>query len=309
MKTNLLSSIVLIVSCHFFMSAQQTDNALESELAELIKTFEGDVGIYVYNLKTQKEAAINADTIFPTASIVKVPILIEVFNQIKAGKFHLNDTLIYDAKRVYGGSGVMQFYKDSTVTDLRTLVSLMITMSDNTTSLWCQELVGGGLTINKTMANLGLAHTRVNSRTEGRTQDWETYGWGQTTPREMASLLIKMRNRTLVDAAASDEMYRIMSNSFYTDYSVSQIPPHVQTAAKQGMVDQSRSELVMVNAPSGDYVFYIATKNNTDASWKFDNKAWKLQRTISSYLWKYFEPESDWKPAAGFTDLVKGIKY
>lgn len=54
---------------------------------------------------------------------------------------------------------------------------------------------------------------------------------------------------------ASDEMYRMMTNSFYTNYALSQIPPYVQTAAKQGMVDKSRSELVMVNAPHGDYVF------------------------------------------------------
>lgn len=304
-----LFAFTLFFSCNLLLTAQQTDNKLEKGLSELVKNFEGDVGIYVYNLKTGKEAAINADTIFPTASIVKVPILIEVFNQIKMGNLHLNDSLVYGAKREYGGSGVMQFFKDSTVTDLRTLASLMITMSDNTTSLWCQELVGGGVVINKTMADLDLEHTRVNSRTEGRTKDWETYGWGQTTPREMASLLVKMRQRTLVDAASSDEMYRIMSNSFYTDYSLSQIPPNVQTAAKQGMVNKSRSELVMVNAPSGDYVFYIATKNNADESWSFDNKAWELQRQISAYLWQYFEPESDWKPAQGFVELVKGLRY
>lgn len=309
MKSVVLFTLILILSFNNLLNAQQTDKHLENALQDLVKDFEGDVGIYVYNLKTNQEAAVNADTIFPTASVVKVPILIEVFNQINSGKLHLKDTLVYDAKRKYGGSGLMQFYKDSTVTDLRTLASLMITVSDNTTSLWCQELVGGGAVINKTMADLGLAHTRVNSRTEGRSKDWETYGWGQTTPREMASLLVKMRNRTLVDAASSDEMYRIMSNSFYTDYSLSQIPPYVQTAAKQGMVNKSRSELVMVNAPSGDYVFYIATKNNADESWEFDNKAWQLQRTISAYLWRYFEPESDWKPASGFVDLVTGLRY
>lgn len=308
MKTA-VCSLILFFSCTIFIMAQQTDKKLEKDLTELVKNFDGDVGIYVYNLKTQKEAGVNADTIFPTASVVKVPILVEVFNQIKLGNLHLNDSLVYDAERAYGGSGLMQFYKDSTTTDLRTLASLMITVSDNTTSLWCQELVGGGAVINQTMADLGLVHTRVNSRTEGRTKDWEKYGWGQTTPREMASLLVKMRQRTLVDAAASDEMYRIMSNSFYTDYSLSQIPPYIQTAAKQGMVNASRSELVMVNAPHGDYVFYIATKNNTDESWGFDNKAWQLQRDISAYLWRYFEPESDWKPASGFSDLVKGLRY
>lgn len=309
MKPVLLCSLFLFFSCNHFLTAQKTDKKLETGLTELVKEFEGDVGIYVYHLKTKKEAGISSDTIFPTASIVKVPILIEVFKQIKTGKLHLNDTLVYDVKRVYGGSGLMQFYKDSTVTDLRTLASLRITMSDNTTALWCQELAGGGSAINKTMAELGLVHTRVNSRTEGRTKDREKYGWGQTTPREMVSLLVKMRKRVLVDGASSDEMYRLMTNSFYTDYSLSQIPPYIQTAAKQGMVDESRSELAMVNAPHGDYAFYIATKNNKDESWGFDNKAWQLQRIVSAYLWHYFEPRSDWRPAPEFVDLVNGLSH
>ncbi|WP_150451176.1 serine hydrolase [Arenibacter lacus] len=291
------------------LTAQQTDKNLQNGLRELVNNFKGEVGVYVYHTNRNTEAAINADTIFPTASIVKVPILIGIFDKINNGELSLNDPLVYDAKRAYGGAGLMQFYKDSTQTDLRTLVSLMITMSDNTTSLWCQELAGGGESINALMDNLGLQYTRVNSRTQGRTKDWEKYGWGQTTPREMASLLIKIRNRNLISEASSDEMYRLLSNSFYTDYSLSQIPPFIQTAAKQGMVNQSRSELVMVNAPTGDYVFYIATKNNNDTSWGFKNEAWQLQRKISAYLWRYYNPTSQWKPAADFSELLGNLRY
>jgi beta-lactamase class A len=200
----------------------------------------------------------------------------------------------------------MQYFKDSTTTNIRNLASLMISVSDNTASLWCQELVGGGAYINASMSELGLKSTRVNSRTKGREGMYEKYGWGQTTPREMASLLVKMRKRQLISEASSDEMYRLMCHSFYTEYSLSQIPPFVQVASKQGMVDQSRSELVMVNAPNGDYVFYIATKNNKDDSWEFDNEAWQLQRIISSLLWQYFEPEIPWKPATGYIQLYKG---
>lgn len=287
----------------------RTDKKLNKALSGLVRDFDGTAGVYVYNLKTGKEAGVNADTIFPTASIVKIPILVGIFDKIGKGKLNLNDTLVYESKRAHGGSGLMQYYKDSTVTDLRTLAALMITYSDNTTALWCQELAGGGAQINPLMAKLGLEHTRVNSRTEGREKDWEKYGWGQTTPREMASLLRKIRNRELVSPAASDEMYRMMTNSFYTDYSLSQIPPYVQTAAKQGMVSGSRSELVMVNAPHGDYVFYVATKNNKDQSWDYDNEAWKLHRKISAYLWNYFEPSSDWEPAPGARKLVRGLRY
>lgn len=159
------------------------------------------------------------------------------------------------------------------------------------------------------MDSLGLEQTRVNSRTKGREDIWKIYGWGQTTPREMSSLLVKMRNRELVSPRASEEMYRLMTNSFYTDYSLSQIPPYVQTASKQGMVEDSRSELVMVNAPGGDYVFYFATKENEDQSWKFNNDAWELSRKVSAYLWSYFEPHSNWSPPRGREELIKGMPY
>lgn len=292
-----------------FSQEIQTDHLLEKELKEITEKFKGVAGVYVYNLKTNREAGVYADTIFPTASIVKIPILAGLFDRIEKGELFYTDSLMYSEDRIYGGSGLMQFYKDSTVTDLRTVAALMITYSDNVTSLWSQELAGGGEKINPLMEELGLKHTRVNSRTEGREKDWEKYGWGQTTPREMASILIKMRNRELISESASDEMYRMMTNSFYTDYALSQIPPFVQTAAKQGMVNRSRSELVMVNAPHGDYVFYIATKDNEDDSWEHDNESWVLLRQISAHLWNYFEPDYGWKPSEDAESLVKGLKY
>jgi len=181
--------------------------------------------------------------------------------------------------------------------------------SDNTTSLWCQELAGGGEEINALIAKLGLENTRINSRTKGREDIWKVYGWGQTTPREMTSLLIKIRKGELINEVASEEMYRLMTNEFYVDNGASQIPPYVQKAMKTGSVDASRSELIMVNAPHGDYVFYIATKDNRDKSWSYDNEVSELMRTISAYLWNYFEPKSGWTPAQGTEALIKGLPY
>ena len=218
----------------------------------------------------------------------------------------LTDSLTYDTARVYGGSGVMQYYRDGAPTDLRTLASLMITDSDNTASLWLQELVGTGSYVNGVMERLGLRHTRVNSRAEGRRADWERYGWGQTTPREMTGLLVRMRNRELVDPASSDAMYRLLTHTYFTKYSLSELPPYVQVAAKQGMVNASRSELLLVNAPHGDYAYFIATKNNADTSWGYDNAAWVLQQAVARYLWAYFEPRSDWRPAPGAGRLLGG---
>ncbi|MGY5848874.1 serine hydrolase [Salegentibacter sp. F14] len=303
-----------IITCIVLMfcgvlTAQEKDTNLQDKIEAYTKNFNGTAGVYVYNLKSKKQAGVNADTIFPTASIVKIPILIGLFDKIEKGHLSLNDTLLYRDSREYGGSGLMQFYKDSTLTDLRTLAALMITYSDNVTSIWSQELAGGGTSINPLMKKMGMEITRVNSRTKGREKSWEKYGWGQTTPREMATLLVKIRNRELISEAASDQMYRMLTSSFYTDYALSQIPPYIQAAAKQGMVSKSRSEAVLVNAPSGDYVFYIATKNNSDTSWDYENEAWELQRNISKMLWNYFEPESNWEPAENSDELVRGLRY
>ena len=65
---------------------------------------------------------------------------------------------------------------------------LMLTMSDNTASLWLQSLDGTGTRINSILNNLRFHHTRINARTPGRKEDSTNYGWGQTTPREMATI-------------------------------------------------------------------------------------------------------------------------
>lgn len=304
-----LLPLLICCFCTTALPAQSTDSKLQQDLEKMVRAFKGTAGIYVYHLKTGEEVAVNADTIFPTASIVKVPILVGLFDKIDQGAYKYHEDLVYHDSIKYGGSGLMQFFKDSTKTDLSTLAALMISYSDNTTSLWCQSLAGGGEAINQLMDDYGLPNTKVNSRTEGREAIWKKYGWGQTTPREMAHLLIKIRNGEIISQAASEKMYRLLTNIYYDEYALSQIPPYIQAASKQGMVNDSRSELVMVNAPNGDYVFYIATKNLKDQSWKENNASWELARKVSAYLWNYFEPESDWKPAKGIDRYAEGMTY
>ena len=288
----------LLISSTAF-SQKKTDMKLEKKLQVLIDSFHGTAGVYVLNLKTGKEVAINADTIFPTASIIKIPILVGIFNKIDSGEFTYHQPLIYLDSMAHGGSGLMQYFKDSTRIELNTAITLMISHSDNTAARWCEKLAGGGVAINAWLADHGFQFTRLNSRTPNREQAAEKFGWGQTTPREMANMMVMIREGKAVSAAASERMYRDLTHIFWDEYALSQIPPYVQAASKQGMVDASRSEGVLVNAPHGDYVFYIATKNNKDQRWVPDNEAWQLARNVSSLLWNYFEPHYRWKPATG----------
>lgn len=295
--TFLLLMISMISPTAF--SQYKTDRRLEKQLKELVDSFHGIAGIYVRNLKTGKEVAINADTVFPTASIIKVPILAGIFDKIDKGAFTYHQSVMYRDSAARGGSGLMQYFKDSTKIDLNVAITLMISHSDNTAAVWCEKLAGGGITINSWLHDNGFQFTRVNARTPGREMNNKEFGWGQTTPREMARLMVMIRDGKAVSAEASQRMYRDLTHVFWDEYALSQIPPYIQAASKQGMVDASRSEAVLVNAPHGDYVFYIATKNNTDKKWSPDNEAWQLARKVSSLLWNYFEPHYGWKPAAG----------
>ncbi|MGH7149402.1 MAG: serine hydrolase [Planctomycetota bacterium] len=272
--------------------------SLADRLGELAKAVEGDVGIYVRHLKSGCEAALRAEETFPTASLVKVPILVGVFDALERGELDWRKPLEYRGARAYPGEDLLASFRDGEKVPLSKLVALMVSFSDNTASLWCQELAGGGSAVNRWLEANGFPRTRVNSRTEGREKEKEAFGWGQTTPREMAELLVRIREGKAVGPAASAQMYRILCRSYWDGEALSQVPPAVQVASKQGAVNGSRSEVALVNAPSGDYVFCVVTKNQKDQSWKEDNEGFVLLRRVSRLLWETFEPDSPWRPSA-----------
>jgi beta-lactamase class A len=280
------------------VSFAQTDKKLSAQIAQAVKGFHGQIGIYVHNLKTDKTVALNADTLFPTASMIKVSIQCGVMDKIDKGELKYNQKLVYRDSLLYAGEDILGSFKNGDNIQLSKVAMLMITMSDNTASLWLQKLAGGEY-INNWLQQNGFKVLRVNSRVSGREAIRKIYGWGVTTPYEMCRLFTMIRNGEAVSPAVSERMYRNMGRIYWDEHALSQIPPYVHTISKQGAVDESRSETVLVNAPHGDYVFSIITNHNTDQSWGASNEAGLLIKKISALLWHYYEPASDWKPAEG----------
>ncbi len=296
--SRIILSLWLLLVPSLILSGPEIDEKLTEMLSEAIDGFPGDVGIYVEHLSRDLKVEIDADTLFPTASMIKVPIMIQIFELIEKGELDYREELAWYADSInypYGG-GILSSFEDGKEIALDKIVSLMMTYSDNHASLWCQKLASGER-INKWLVKNGYEGTRMNSRTEGRQGDWKKYGWGQTTPREMARLVKSIRQRAIISDWACDEMYRVMARPYWNQEALSQIPPYVQAASKNGAVSASRSEVVLVNAPSGDYLFCVITKNQKDKSWEQNNDGFVLIRTVSRILWQYFEPDSEW--AAG----------
>src|SRR4051812_32820845 len=294
MKYKILFILFLVSSSVF----SQTDKKLTSKLQELVKNFNGQVGIYVENLKTGKTASINPDTLFPTASMIKVSIQCGLMSKIEKGELQYNQKLVYNDSLLYPGEDILGSFKNNDTIQLSKVALLMITMSDNTASVWLQKLVGGDY-INSWLQENGFINMRINARVVGREDMYHTYGWGVTTPREMCQLFTLIAEGKAVSPAASERMIRNMCRIYWDDKALSQIPPYVHTISKHGSLDDSRSETVLVNAPHGDYVFSIITKNLKDQSWTTSNEAIGLIKKLSSVLWHHFEHKSKWQPAVG----------
>ncbi|PZX60640.1 serine hydrolase [Hydrotalea sandarakina] len=284
--------IAIVVSTCFINTAIgqsfSTDKKLTAELQSYLKKFHGQAGIYVYSFQQHKQVAIAADTVFPTASMVKVPILIALMDKIKAGELQYHQTFTYYDSLAYPGVDILASFKNGEKIELSKLILLMLSLSDNTASLWLQAIAGGGTRINNLMDSLGFTQTRVNSRTPGREAIRLQYGWGQTTPYEMAMILKRIASGTLLGQPYDDKMLRLLSRNYWDEEALSQIPANVFVASKNGAVDASRSEVLYVNGKKGSYVFCLCTNHNTDQSWETNNEAWALSRNISKLLWEYY---------------------
>lgn len=282
-------AVFLFIACFVLLqlSAQKRDKKLQQQVENLVQGFGGDIGVYIKNLKNGKVVAVNADTIFPTASVVKIPILIGIMDGLNRGELSYHQELTYKDSLLYEGVDILGSVKNGEKIALSKVIMLMLTMSDNTASLWLQSLAGGGTRINEIMDSLHFAATKVNSRTPGRETIRSMYGWGQTTPREVAGLMEKIVNGEVINADRSAQMLRLLGRNYWDENAVSQIPADVFVASKNGAVNESRNEVLFVNGRGARYIFSVFTKNNRDQSWKEDNEAWVLTRKLSKLVWEH----------------------
>ncbi|HEX8333058.1 MAG TPA: serine hydrolase [Segetibacter sp.] len=287
---------ILLLLTMMSTTAQRTDKKLLRKVETLLQGFNGQAGVYLHDLKKNKSITINADTIFATASMVKIPILIGVMDKIEKGELSYDQQLVYKDSLLYAGEDILGSFKKDEKISLSKVLMLMLTTSDNTASLWLQSLAGTGTRINQLLDSMGFKYTRVNSRTPGREANRTQYGWGQTTPAEMALMMEKIVRKEVVNKKASERMLRLLGRNFWDENAISQLPPDVFIASKNGAVNAARSEVLYVNSPGSRYIFCICTQNNKDQSWTPGNEAWTLTRKLSLLLWKHFNPRSNWQP-------------
>ena len=249
--------------------------ALRRTLDSLASAHRGVVGYAVLNVDTGERLARRGDETFSTASLIKVPILVTVFDLVEQGQLSLDDKLTLLKIDKVPGAGNLQFMHDGATLSVRDAAWLMSVTSDNTaTNLLLDRIVIRRVW--EKMEKLGLPHTKVHSKVFLRMASVAMdssvkYGLGVTTPNEMARLFALLAEGKAVSPKADSTMLDILAHN--EDYASMQ--RHIQGLAvphKTGATDQVRTECALFPLQSR-VAACVLTKENADQRWLIDNDA------------------------------------
>jgi beta-lactamase class A len=251
---NFLRRAVLLLPLALFASppshAQQITTSLrnqelEARLKASLAKSSGVWGVSVKHIEKNEFAGINDGVKFQMASVFKIPVLVELFAQVKQGKVALEERIEWKDAQRHFGSGVLVTLQPGLQPTIRDLATLMIVLSDNAaTDLLCERL--GAANVTARMRSLGLTQTSVDGGTRDlillalglrreddrkltadtiRAVDWAGRAKeieenrrkfldecpNCTTPAEMTLLLEKMARAETADQEFTDQMLRILS--------------------------------------------------------------------------------------------------
>jgi beta-lactamase class A len=290
--------------------AQRVDGALQEKLTTLVGKHHGRVALYARQLNTGKSVEIDADRPVQTASVIKLTILFEAMEQVRAGKARWDEKLTLAKGDAVSGSGVLMFFDTPMELTLKDVLTMMVIVSDNTATNLAIDRFGVDA-INARIAWMGLKDTHLYKKvmkpaTGPMPADQPKFGLGKTTAREMATVVERIGRCQLAgkgeaglpgDAAICEVALKMLRNQFYRDT----IPRYLEKldssetgsaiASKTGSLDAVRADVAIVAGKTGPMVLSIFTYDNTDKGWTADNEGEVLIGRLAK------EIVEDWSPA------------
>ncbi len=256
---------------------------LTSTLERMIAAHHGKVALFAKDLTTGKTIAINADTPVQTASVIKLPLFLQAYEQVDTGKLQLGDRIELTKDNQVPGSGVLAMMGPGLKLTVKDTLTLMMVLSDNTATNLAIDTVGLRPT-NDMLSSMGLKNTyfykKVYKRAEGpMPPDQKKFGLGKTTAAEMALVMEAVYRCPLKNRNLCLEMITIMRQQQYRDM----LPRYLEVqdatedlsaiADKIGALDAVRADVALVYSKNGPVVISIFTYDNEDKSWTAENQA------------------------------------
>lgn len=212
-------------------------------------------GVFVWDYNTGRYVDINSDKVFPTASIIKLPIMFQLFRRYEKGLINLNDKIRLTDYYVSGGSGTLQYSPLGTALSYNRLTNLMIRESDNTATNMLLSSVGGMNELDHEIKRWGLKVTSLSN--------WlpDLEGTNVSTPKEMGTILYNIGNTDLLSIETRAEIINIMSHVRNNHLIQAGLPENVRFVHKTGDIGHMLGDAGIVALPDGrKYIIVIMVK-------------------------------------------------
>ena len=278
----------------FAASAQTLPNSLRAR----IKGFDGSVSLYAKNLDTGVSVGIREAEAVRTASTIKLPILLAVFDAVARGQAKWTEPMTLTAAEKVSGSGVLgSEISDGVVLPLRDVVHLMMVLSDNTATNMVLERFTSDA-VNAYLDTIGIKTTRSLRKIRGdgnqlkSASGWsaagklpenEKYGLGVSTPRDMVTILEKLERGEIVNVEASREIIAIMKRC-RDDSGIRRRVGGVPVANKTGALDALRSDVGIVYSKGGRIAMAITVDGMPKIDYGPDNAGCLLIADLAKML-------------------------
>ncbi|MCM8801051.1 MAG: class A beta-lactamase-related serine hydrolase [Candidatus Omnitrophica bacterium] len=242
---------------------------LKKKIEEEISRFKGEAGIVIKDLDTGWEIAFNKEKLFPSASLVKIPIMAGCFLAIEEGRLKLNQEVKLRQQDKLSG-GILRHVYPGTVLTVERLIGLMIYESDNTATNILTELLGIEY-LNNCFKKFGLKYTLLSRRVADynlREKGVENY----TTAEEITYLLEKIYNQSLVSKEISERCLNLMKLQRINDRIPKYLPAEVMVAHKTGLEQGVCHDAGIIFTKKKDFILCILTSHkerNSDLAKEF----------------------------------------
>jgi beta-lactamase class A len=312
-------SIILLLGTATLSAVQapslHEDAELDRDLAAIAAAHQGKVALYAENLKTGQTAALSPDQPVKTASTIKMGILLDAAEQIRAGHASFDEKLILTHANQVAGSGVLAQLDTPLPLTLRDTLTLMVILSDNTATNLAIDRLGLDQ-INATIRAAGLKQTVLYKKvyvpaTGPLPPDQPLFGLGKTTPREMASIMTRFAtcnldlnatpNEKLATPQVSQVVCAAILHMLRNQQDRDSLPRYLETldtsehgsaiANKTGALDQVRNDVALISTKSGPIVIAAFTFENQDQRWNGDNQAEQTLAKIAQAIIHRWSPD------------------
>ena len=266
---------------------------LEERIEAELKSYDGTMGLYIDDLKGNVITRF-PDEKFETASTIKVYILAALFDAIGQGKASLKDMLTCEERFWIDGSGILGSLEVGTTLSVKNVATLMIIVSDNIATNMLIDYLGID-NINACIQKLGCRDTVLHNVLNFA----KYHQLGTTTPRDYASMFVRIQNRTLISPEASEQMWQILSQQHYNSMIVKSLPQFYVDpdnydeqlfwfASKSGSMNACRNDGGIITTPYGSYVIVMLNKDFSDKQYYPDHPATVFGSRVSRLIFDQY---------------------